>query len=153
MAHYAFLDSNNIVVEVITGKDETETTPEGFDSWEEYYETQRENLTCKRTSYNTYDDVYYDIDTGEVHTDQTKKFRGNYASIGGKYDADQDKFLPAQPYPSWVYDNTIGNLGNWVAPVDEPTITDDQALQWNEDTTSWDIYEWNDTTEIWELVE
>ena len=47
MAHYAFINTDNIVVEVITGKDEseTETLPEGFDSWEAFYETQRDG-TC-----------------------------------------------------------------------------------------------------------
>ena len=49
MAHYAFINTDLEVVEVITGKDEDDldTLPEGFDSWEEYYETQREGLTCK----------------------------------------------------------------------------------------------------------
>ena len=37
MAHYAFINEENIVTEVITGVDETEPTPEGFNSWEEYY--------------------------------------------------------------------------------------------------------------------
>jgi hypothetical protein len=49
MAHYAFINSDNIVVEVITGKNEDENTPEGFSSWEAYYETKRDGLTCKRT--------------------------------------------------------------------------------------------------------
>ncbi len=54
MAHYAFLDENNKVVEVITGKgeDDTDTLPEEFDSWEDWY-ADFKGLTCKRTSYNT----------------------------------------------------------------------------------------------------
>tara|TARA_R100000008_G_C3565493_1_gene158903 strand:- start:206 stop:676 length:471 start_codon:yes stop_codon:yes gene_type:complete len=155
MAHYAFLNSDNEVVEVITGKDENDTTdlPSNYKSWEEYYEAQRTGLTCKRTSYNTYDDVYQDQSTGEAHADQSKKFRGNYAAIGGKYDASKDVFLPRKPHDSWVFDSTIGNLGQWKAPVNEPTIEDNQTLQWNEDTTTWDIYEWNSKTHIWELIE
>lgn len=155
MAHYAFLNSDNEVVEVITGKDENDTVdlPSNYTSWEEYYESQRDGLTCKRTSYNTYDDVYIDQSTGEAHSDQTKKFRGNYAAIGGKYDETNDVFLPSKPYDSWVFDSTIGNLGQWKAPVDEPTTTDNQGLQWNEETTSWDIYEFNTDLEMWELVE
>jgi hypothetical protein len=153
MAHYAFINTDNIVTEVIAGKDEDDTVdlPSEYASWEAYYEAQRTGVSCKRTSFNTYDDVYYDQETGLAHDDQTRKFRGNYASIGSKYDSDNDVFLPAKPYDSWVFDSTIGNLGQWVAPVDKPTITDAQALQWNEDTTSWDIYDWNSDLETWEL--
>ena len=59
MAHYAFLNENNKVIEVITGKseDDTDTLPEGFDSWEDWYEDFR-GLTCKRTSYNTRANTY-----------------------------------------------------------------------------------------------
>jgi len=153
MGHYAFIDENNIVVEVITGKNEDEQLPTGFTSWEQYYQSKRENLTCLQTSYNTYDNVHYDQNTGEPSADQTKAFRGNFSAIGGIYDATKDIFLPSKPHDSWVWDNTIGNLGNWKPPVDEPTITENQGLQWNEETTSWDIYEFNTDLEIWELVE
>jgi hypothetical protein len=59
MAHYAFLDSNNIVTEVITGVDENvnqtdlDSTLVGGSSeaWENFYGNFR-NQTCKRTSYN-----------------------------------------------------------------------------------------------------
>jgi len=153
MGHYAFIDENNIVVEVITGKNENEQLPTGFDSWEQYYQTKRENLTCLQTSYNTYDNVHYNQETGEPSDDQTKAFRGNYAGIGGTYDATNDIFLPPKPHDSWIWDSTIGNLGHWKAPVDEPTYADNQGLQWNEETTSWDIYEFNTDLEIWELVE
>ena len=156
MAYYAFIDENNKVVEVIAGKDEDETLPTGFSSWEEYYQTKRDSLTCKRTSYNTYDNVYYDSETGEPHEDQSKKFRGNFASIGAIYKPDGDYFTPAQEYNNWIYDETIGNLGDWKAPIDKPTVEDDNAevVIWNDDGDgSWDIYEWNSTTEIWELKE
>ena len=131
MAYYAFIDENNKVVEVIAGKDEDETLPTGFSSWEEYYQTKRDSLTCK-------------------------KFRGNFASIGAIYKPDGDYFTPAQEYNNWIYDETIGNLGDWKAPIDKPTVEDDNAevVIWNDDGDgSWDIYEWNSTTEIWELKE
>ena len=67
-------------------------------------------MTCLRTSYNTYDDVYLDADTGEPAEDQSKKFRGNFACINAIYIADGDYFTPAQEYQNWVYDSTIGNL-------------------------------------------
>jgi hypothetical protein len=71
MAHYAFLDENNLVIEVITGIDETETI-EGLDT-ETWYGNFR-GQTCKRTSYN-----------GNI--------RKNYAGIGYTYDAERDAFI------------------------------------------------------------
>ncbi|BAQ85044.1 hypothetical protein [uncultured Mediterranean phage uvMED] len=153
MGHYAFINSDNIVVEVITGKNEDEALPNGFDSWEAYYETKRDGLTCKRTSYNTYDNVYIDNSTGENHSDQSKKFRGNYAGIGSIYKPSEDIFTPPKPFDSWVYDESIGNLGNWKPPIDYPTVEDDETYRWNEEEVGWDIFEWNSTTEIWELKE
>jgi len=52
MAHYAFLDKDNIVVNVIVGKDEDETYEGQPMDWEKYYESIM-HMTCKRTSYNT----------------------------------------------------------------------------------------------------
>jgi Ni,Fe-hydrogenase I small subunit len=71
MAHYAFLDENNIVTEVITGIDETELI-EGLDP-ETWYGNFR-NQVCKRTSYNN-------------------NYRFNYAGIGFTYDANADAFI------------------------------------------------------------
>ena len=100
MAHYAFLNDNNIVTEVIVGKDEDDNAdlPEGFDSWEAWYGDFR-GQTCKRTSYNT---------VGNSHTLDGTPFRGNYAGIGFTYDENDDVFYPPQPYPSWALDE------NWV---------------------------------------
>ena len=54
MAHYAVLDDDNVVIEVLTGMDEDNTNlPDGFDDWESYYSSLRDNKTVKRTSYNT----------------------------------------------------------------------------------------------------
>jgi hypothetical protein len=74
MAHYAFLDENNIVTEVITGIDETETI-EGLDT-ETWYSNFR-GQTCKRTSYNA----------------TTNGFRKNYAGIGYLFDKVRDAFI------------------------------------------------------------
>jgi hypothetical protein len=80
MAHYAFLDENNIVTEVITGIDETETI-EGLDT-ETWYGNFR-GQTCKRTSYN-------------------KKIRGNYAGIGYTYLPLEDIFINPICHPEAV---------------------------------------------------
>ena len=118
MAHYAFLDENNIVVEVIGGKDEG---TDGVD-WEEYYGNFR-GLTCKRTSYNTF---------GNQHNLDGTPFRGNYATIGGTYDTDNDVFINEKPFDSWV----LNSNWLWEAPVNYPT--DDEEYIWNEDSQSWE---------------
>jgi hypothetical protein len=87
MAHYAFLDENNVVVEVIVGKHEGE---DGID-WEQHYGEFR-GLVCKRTSYNTRNGVHYDPQTNQPSTDQSKAFRHNYAGIGAVYDPARNLF-------------------------------------------------------------
>jgi hypothetical protein len=101
MAHYAFINENNIVVEVIVGRNENETVGDVSD-WEAYYAAQRPGLTCKRTSYNTYAGVHYT--DGEPSADQSKAFRGNYAGVGFTYDADLDAFIPPKPSDDAVLD-------------------------------------------------
>jgi len=93
MAHYAFLDDNNIVTEVITGIDETETI-EGLDT-ETWYGNFRGQV-CKRTSYNG-------------------KIRKNYEGVGFTYDADRDAFISPEPA------NSIGfneQTCQWIAPTE-----------------------------------
>ena len=119
MAHYAFLDENNIVTEVIVGKDEGDGT-----DWEVEYGNFK-GQTCKRTSYNTY---------GNAHSDSGTPFRGNYAGIGYTYDETNDVFYAPKPYDSWVLDET---KWLWKAPVDYPS--DGKDYTWNEETTSWDL--------------
>ena len=119
MAHYAFLDENDIVTEVIVGKNENE---DGID-WEQHYGNFRKQ-TCKRTSYNTY---------GGVHNNDGTPFRKNYAGIGYSYDQTKDAFIPPKPYPSWTLDETTCL---WESPVVYPD--DGEQYKWNEDTTSWD---------------
>lgn len=113
MAHYAFIDENNIVTEVIVGKDENN---DGVD-WEEYYGNVR-NQTCKRTSYNT---------IGNQHNNGGTAFRGNFAGIGFKYDSVNDVFIPPKPYDSWTLNS---NTWMWEAPIDYPT--DDNIYIWDE---------------------
>jgi len=124
MAHYAFIDSNNIVTEVIVGKDESDTSQ----NWETYYGNLR-GQTCKRTSYNT---------VANTHKLGGTPFRKNYAGVGYTYDAVRNAFIPPQPYTSWIlHEGTC----NWNAPTDMPssTIEDNQYYEWNESTTSWDL--------------
>ena len=119
MAHYAFLNDNSIVTEVIVGNDEDN----GVD-WEEYYGKIR-NQVCKRTSYNT---------VGNQHKSSGTAFRGNYAGIGYTYDETNDVFIAPKPYESWVLNTT---KWIWEAPVALPS--NDKQYDWNEETTSWDL--------------
>jgi hypothetical protein len=126
MAHYAFLDENNIVTEVIVGKNEGE---EGVD-WEAHYGAFRDQ-TCKRTSYNTY---------GGVHSGGGTPYRKNYAGIGYTFDAERDAFIAPKPFASWLL-----NEGTclWDAPVAMPedagTGEPPKRFTWDEATTSWVI--------------
>jgi hypothetical protein len=108
MAHYAFLDENNIVTEVIVGTDETELI-EGLDP-ETWYGNFRGQV-CKRTSYN-----------GNI--------RKNYAGIGFTYDDALDAFVPPKPFDSWLLNE---ETANWEAPVPMP----EGNYRWDEETVSW----------------
>lgn len=128
MAHYAFLNENNIVVEVIVGKNEDEDGG----NWEQRY-GQFRGMTCKRTSYNTHGGVHYDQNTNSPSADQSKAFRKNYAGIGYHYDPQHDMFYPPQPYPSWTLNLSTGN---W----DPPTpIPENGTYYWDEDSLSWKV--------------
>jgi hypothetical protein len=118
MAHYAFLDENNVVTEVITGKDETDTAHD----WEQFYGEFRGQV-CKRTSYNT---------IGGVHTNGGTPLRKNYAGIGYTYDSERDAFIPPKPYPSWIL---VEETCHWTAPT--PCPNDGKFYQWDEATLSW----------------
>jgi len=108
MAHYAFLNENSIVTEVITGIDETELI-EGL-SPEVWYGNFRGQV-CKRTSYNN-------------------NVRGTYAGIGYSYDSDEDIFIAPKPYASWIRSGSF-----WNAPTPRPE--DDKFYTWDEDSLTW----------------
>ena len=109
MAHYAFLDDNNVVTNVITGIDETELI-EGLspEVWYGNFKGQK----CVRTSYNN-------------------KIRGTYAGIGYTYNAEEDIFIAPKPYPSWVRSGSF-----WNPPIPIPT-TEGKSYYWSENDLSW----------------
>jgi hypothetical protein len=137
MAHYALIASNNIVVNVITGidEDDTSTLPEEFSSWEEFY-GDLHNLTCKRTSYNTYKNQ---------HSEGGTPLRGNYAGKGFVYDSDNDVFYEPQPYDSWTLDTSTWS---WQPPINYPD--DGQQYVWNENAHRGDTN--SPKTVGWELI-
>ena len=115
MAHFAQLDENNIVVQVIVGVDEPH-------DGEAIY-AQTTGTIWKKTSYNT---------VGGVHLLGGTPFRKNYAGIGFTYDAQRNAFIAPQPYPSWVLNE---QTCQWDSPIQYPN--DDKRYQWDEQTTSW----------------
>jgi hypothetical protein len=122
MAHYAFLDKNNIVTEVIVGVDESELI-EGKHP-EQWYGEFRNQL-CKRTSYNT---------VGNQHSSGGTPFRGNFAGIGYYYDTNFDAFIAPQPYPSWKLNY---ETFTWVPPTPKPNNTDTLKYVWSEPNKEW----------------
>ena len=121
MGHYAFLDENNTVVEVITGRNEDEVV-DGITDWEAHYGAFR-GLVCKRTSYNT---------LAGVHAYGGVPFRKNYAGIGYTYDAARDAFISPKPFESWLLDE---QSCAWQAPTPYPT--DGLTYAWVEDDLNW----------------
>lgn len=122
MAHYAILDEQNIVINVIVGTDESSS---GID-WEKYYGNLY-NSTVKRTSYNTFENT---------HVNGGTPFRGNFASVGYTYDESLDAFIPPKPFDSWTL-NT--DRFDWDPPVPRPVdhniwVWDEDNQQWNQDT-------------------
>ena len=122
MAYYTFLDSNNIVTEVIPGKDETDTSHD----WEEWYSNFR-GQPCKRTSYNTY---------ANTHRLGGTPFRKNFGEIGFTYDATRDAFIPPKPFASWSLNE---DTCIWDAPMPQPN--DGRFYYWDEETVSWILCE------------
>jgi hypothetical protein len=126
MAHYAFLDENNIVTHVIVGKDEGE---DGID-WEEHY-GNFVGQTCKRTSYNT---------RSGIHVNGGTPFRKNYAGIGMIYDEQLDAFIASQPFNSWVLNESTGE---WVSPIGDPPVLTEAQINaglfyvWDEENQTW----------------
>jgi hypothetical protein len=107
MAHYAWLNENNIVVNVTVGVDETELI-DGLDP--ETFYSQATGHNIKRTSYNS-------------------KIRGIYAGIGDTYNPDEDIFIKQQPYPSWTRSGSF-----WNPPTPRPVGLN---WVWDESTLSW----------------
>ena len=120
MGHYAFLNADSVVTEVITGIDETELI-EGLlpETWYGNFRGQ----VCKRTSYNTH---------GGVHNNGGTAYRKNYAGIGYTYDAARDAFIAPKPFASWVLEEATCR---WTAPV--PMPSEGGPWAWDEDTESW----------------
>ena len=123
MAHFAELDSDNIVLRVIVINNTDITDENG---------AEQESLGiafCKNLFGN---------DTIWVQTSYNNNFRKQYTGRGMTYDADKDKFIAQQPYPSWSLDEN----DDWQPPVPYPSIPEgadpvDHPYAWDEDNQKW----------------
>jgi len=123
MAHYAELDSNNVVKQVIVVSNADTSTAQG---------EEKESIGiafCERLLGGTW-----------VKTSYNARIRKNYAGIGYTYDAQRDAFIPPKPYNSWVLNETTCL---WNAPVAYPTDVGTpeapKRYTWNEETRTWDL--------------
>jgi hypothetical protein len=129
MAHFAKIDENNIVTQVVVVDNKDTSDAEGVEK-EHIGAAHLEKIlggTWKQTSYNG-------------------NMRKNYAGIGYTYRADIDAFVPPKPFPSWL----LNADAQWEPPVAMPT--DGQLYTWDEDTTSWVESAWG-TVEAIEPIE
>ena len=127
MAHFALLDDDNVVLNVLYVDNNNMLDGEGNESEALGIAQCREglgkpNARLIKTSYN-----------GSI------RFR--YAGIGFTYNEEHDVFLPPKRWPSWVLNTTTYQ---WEPPTAEPELTEEQRnvgsfYQWNEETTSWDF--------------
>jgi len=113
MAHYAWLNNDNLVVNVTVGVDE-DVVQQGFggstEAWEAFY-SQATGHIIKRTSYNN-------------------NIRKQYAGLGYTYDAVNDVFIAPQPFASWSLDDNF----DWQAPTPRP---EGIGWYWNEAQQVW----------------
>ena len=127
MAHFAKINSDNIVVQVIKVNnnellvDGNESEAQGIKFLNATYKV--DNITWKQTSYN-----------GNI--------RKNFAGVGYTYDETRDAFISPKPYDSWVLNETTCL---WEAPTLEPELTEDEISNGN-------YYDWNESTTTWDLI-
>jgi len=129
MAHYAILNEENIVIQVIVGRNENEIV-DGISDWEAHY-TEVTGKICKRTSYNAIGGKWRDPQTNQITNNPG--FRKNYAGIGYTYDPSYDAFIPPKPFNSWILNQ---ETGLWNAPTPKPN--DDKMYRWIEESLSWE---------------
>lgn len=109
MAHWAKIDKNNIVIEVVV-------TPNDFD--DEGYQWLVESFGGRwlKTSYNA-------------------RIRKNFAGVGYTYDEQRDAFIPPKPFSTWILDE---ETCSWIPPIPVPSDAREVKYRWNDRSGSWD---------------
>lgn len=120
MAHFAKINQDSIVMEVIVADD-------GF------IKTLQDKDSYIQTSYNTRGGIHYESNSSIQSQDQSKSLRKNFAGIGYFYDISRDAFIPPKPFSSWILDDFSCT---WIPPVQYPN--NDKLYRWNEEKISWE---------------
>ena len=121
MAHFAKINENNIVTQVVVVNDsDGNNDTDGQNFLNNLFKTTH---TWKKTSYNTY---------GNTHRLGGTPYRKNFASVGFTYDSSRDAFIEPKPYNSWTLDETTCL---WESPVAYPS--DGKSYEWDEDNRQW----------------
>lgn len=116
MAHFAQLDDQNTVLQVIVIHN-NELLDNGVES-------EAKGIAFCQSLFGG----------NWVQTSYNGKMRKNYAGVGFTYDATRDAFIPPKPFNSWVLDESTCR---WEAPMPYPT--DGKRYAWNESTTEWQL--------------
>ena len=138
MAHFAELDENDIVIDVIKVNNE---------------DLLDENNLEKESIGIAFLKGLFGESRNYVQTSYNNNFRKYYAIIGGKYYREHDVFLPPKPFPSWSFSETEKD---WVAPIWPPPPLDDIYLQvryWDEKNQIWHIIHADQYFPSWQLNE
>ena len=143
MAHFAQLDSDNNVVQVIVVSNDvcTDPAPDNEAQGQQFIaNVLKLSGVWKQTSYN-------------------RLFRGNFAGPGMVYDSIRDAFIGPQPFPSWTLDEV---LLTWIPPTPEPDPGEGLPYVWDEDTCLWNVpvaypddglmYNWDEASQSWQEV-
>jgi len=118
MAHFAKLDDNNVVLEVIVINNS---------------DCEDDNGDESEAVGSTYHQSIFGADTTWKQTSYNGNMRTRYAVRGGTYNSSLDAFIPEQPYASWTLNTTTKD---WEPPTADPS--DENSLyRWDEDSLSW----------------
>lgn len=114
MAHFAKIDENNTVVDILVVPDDQEE---------------------RGAEYLTQD---LGLEGNWIQTSYNGNIRKMFAGLGYIYNQEYDVFLPPKPFPSWIIDPV---LKEWVAPIERPEEIEGTGLRWNEASQSWERHD------------
>lgn len=120
MAHYAKLDDNNVVTDILV-VDDAQESENGIMWVQQWLKDSFGGKQWLKTSYNT---------IGGKHLQGGTPLRKNYAVIGGDYDAQRDAFRAKKPYPSWILNE---DTCMWEPPMPDPTVNTGRPPYWKWD--------------------
>jgi len=127
MAHFAQVDENNVVLQVIVVNNSELLDAQG---------AEREELGV------AFCQSLFGAETRWVQTSYNANFRKNYAGIGFSYDSGRDAFIAPKPYPSWILNE---DTCQWQAPIPYPS--DGGSYVWDESSTGSPTYQtWVEVT-------